>query len=187
MLKMNSHLEKRLATIEDTLDDQEQYSRRNCIVVHGLPERDNENIEDVVVHFAQNKLGFSRFKVDLIDRCHRIGKPRTKINAAGASETHPRAVIIKLVAYRCRSEMWRNKSKLKRSGIKITESLTSKRLNLLRQARDLVGPFHAWTDDGRILANHNGVKVRILTKADLLKLQVTATATKTPSQSSSNM
>ena len=40
------------ATIESLkgcLDRQEQYSRRNCLLIHGLPESKNENTDELVI------------------------------------------------------------------------------------------------------------------------------------------
>ena len=42
--------------LEDQLDDQEQYSRRNCLLIHGVEEKPNENLENVVMDILDNKL-----------------------------------------------------------------------------------------------------------------------------------
>ena len=54
--KIISELQKNVddmsATIESLrgcLDRQEQYSRRNCLLIHGLPESKNENADELVI------------------------------------------------------------------------------------------------------------------------------------------
>ena len=54
--KIISELQKNVddmsATIESLrgcLDRQEQYSRRNCLLIHGLPESKNENTDELVI------------------------------------------------------------------------------------------------------------------------------------------
>ena len=38
------------------MDRQEQYSRRNCLLIHGIKEERNENTDDIVVKFIQDDL-----------------------------------------------------------------------------------------------------------------------------------
>ena len=54
--KIISELQKNVddmsATIESLrgcLDRQEQYSRRNCLLIHGLPESKNKNTDELVI------------------------------------------------------------------------------------------------------------------------------------------
>ena len=60
-------------------DDQEQYSRRNCILVHGLEKNKDEITDDLVVSFIKHKMDIE-LSVNEIDRSHQIGKlsPRKK-------------------------------------------------------------------------------------------------------------
>ena len=50
----------------------EQYSRRNCLLFHGLPEQENENTNHLIIWFINKKLGVSINEYDL-DRSHRLG------------------------------------------------------------------------------------------------------------------
>ena len=42
--------------IYNQLDDLEQYSRRNCILLHGIPKQDDENTDDLVLRFILDQL-----------------------------------------------------------------------------------------------------------------------------------
>ena len=42
--------------LEDELDEQQQYSRRNCLMVHGIQENPKENVEAKVMNVFDNKL-----------------------------------------------------------------------------------------------------------------------------------
>ena len=39
----------KIAVLQKQIDKQEQYSRRNCILVHGIPESKGEVIDDIAV------------------------------------------------------------------------------------------------------------------------------------------
>ena len=39
---------ERTETLEDELDDQQQYSRRTCLLIHGVKEEKEENVQTVV-------------------------------------------------------------------------------------------------------------------------------------------
>ena len=56
----------------------EQYSRRNCILIHGLKEEKNESSDDRVLKLFREELNEDVILADL-DRTHRIGKKK-KLN-----------------------------------------------------------------------------------------------------------
>ena len=43
------NMKKGIEELEQTFDRQEQYSGRNCILIHGIPESPNENTDNLVV------------------------------------------------------------------------------------------------------------------------------------------
>ena len=55
------------------MERQEQYSRRNCILIHGLKEEKNESTDDRVLKLFREELNEDVLLADL-DRTHRIGK-----------------------------------------------------------------------------------------------------------------
>ena len=63
--------------LEKKMERQEQYSRRNCILIHRLKEEKNESTDDKVVKLFREELNEDVLLADL-DRTHRIGKKKTQ-------------------------------------------------------------------------------------------------------------
>ena len=139
-------LKERVQSLEKVSDDHEQYSRRNCSLIHGIEEDKDEFTDDVVVNKLQDKLELEISKNN-IDRSHRIGKP---------SPREKRPIIVKIIRYNDRYKAYSNKRRLKDSGIVVTESLTAYRIGQLNKARDEHGFRNVWTHDGKILFKKNG-------------------------------
>lgn len=59
--------------LELRVDDAEQYSRRNCLLLHGVPENPNEDTTSVVTGIIKNKLNIDIESHDF-DRTHRLGQ-----------------------------------------------------------------------------------------------------------------
>ena len=133
--------------LEQIIDRQEQYSRRNCILIHGVKEEQNEDTDNVVVKLIKDSL---EEDVDLteLDRSHRIGKKKSNGKA--------RSIIVKFARYNVRRKVFYNKKKLKGKNISITESLTKFLMEKLQEARELYDRKNVWTYDGRIMFKVNG-------------------------------
>ena len=69
--KLTDHSE-RIQALERKLEDSEQYSRRNCVRIFGIPERKGEKTDDIVLTIAKEKLGID-IDINDIDRSHRTG------------------------------------------------------------------------------------------------------------------
>ena len=54
-------------------DNQEQYSRRNYLLIHGLMETKTEDTNEVVLDAINNKLNIEMSQIS-IGRSHRLGK-----------------------------------------------------------------------------------------------------------------
>ena len=132
--------------LEQIIDRQEQYSRRNCILIHGVKEEQNEDTDNVVVKLIKDSL---EEDVDLteLDRSHRIGKKKSNGKA--------RSIIVKFARYNVRRKVFYNKKKLKGKNISITESLTKFLMEKLQEARELYDRKNVWTYDGRIMFKVN--------------------------------
>ena len=57
---------------EIKFDDHKQYSRRNCLVITGLPEAKGEDTDTIIHNLFLNKLGIN-MGIYQIDRSHRLG------------------------------------------------------------------------------------------------------------------
>ena len=56
------------------VDRQDQYSRRNCILIRGIKENQNEDTDEVVVYKMKNEMELEIYPGDIY-RTHRIGVP----------------------------------------------------------------------------------------------------------------
>ena len=63
--------------LEKKMERQEQYSRRNCILIHGLKEEMDESTDDRVLKLFREELNEDVLLADL-DRTLRIGKKETQ-------------------------------------------------------------------------------------------------------------
>ena len=101
----------------------EQYGRRNCLIFHGIDDAFNKGVGkstgNKIIDVVNDKLGIKINPSDL-DRSHRLMR---KIKS-----TKPRPIIVKFTSYNMKAEVYRQKRKLKGSGIIITESLTKTRV-----------------------------------------------------------
>ena len=107
----------------------EQYGRRLCLRIDGVPTKANESSDDVL---DSVKSLFKEAKVDIpesvIDRAHRIG---SRYQDASLNN-YCKSIIIRFTTFRHRA-----KNKLNR-GVKIKFDLTKSRYNLLKRANDHV-------------------------------------------------
>lgn len=140
----------RVNDLEERLESQEQYSRRNCLLVRGIPESSSkpENEEECLAHVMRvikNDLKLS-LKSDVISRCHRLG-------GRGRENPRDRPIIIKFYSYKHRREVFDAKKQLQGKPHSICEFLTIQRLKILRAARQKHSMRNVWTSDGKILIN----------------------------------
>ena len=81
-------LKEKFFQVDKTLDRQEQYSRRNCLLVYGMEENNNEDTDQEIINIVKNDLG-EEITIHDIDRTHRLGKRKLDNNV-------PRPIIVKL-------------------------------------------------------------------------------------------
>ena len=156
--KTNKLLESQIANLKEELrasiaasieatDALEQYSRRNCALLHGVPERKDEKTDNLFIKTIADHLGVG-VKARDIDRSHRIGAKRTNGTA--------RPIIVKFARYNVRARVFKEKRKFKGTKLMLTESLTKRRVSLLNEARDRFGKENVWSSDGEILTSKDG-------------------------------
>ena len=109
-------LKRTVADITAKFEDLENCSRRNNIIIHGLPEDKDEN-RDTLHSKVVNV--FNRLAVDYprVERSHRLGRTRP-----GRS----RPVILKLLDFNDKLLLLKNAYKLKNSDIKLSEDFSLK-------------------------------------------------------------
>ena len=84
-----------LTSIKRQLEAMEAYSRRNCLTISGIPEREGESTDQLVVAVAK-AAGVTITTSDL-DRSHRVGQPK---------RGRPRNIIVKLLSYNLRQRLY---------------------------------------------------------------------------------
>lgn len=143
----NSELEKKVVEVENVNEALEQYGRRNSVRISGVPVRQNEVTDDLVLDIA----AALDVPMDMweIDRSHRVGKA-TKRN---------RDILVKFVSYRSRQKLYSRRKELRdndaTTGVFINEDLTQSRSKLLYNARlltkgDTAIFKAAYSSDGKI-------------------------------------
>lgn len=147
-----------IAVVNNKLDALEQYSRRNNVRIFGIRESANESTDDIVLNLFKSKLNLS-LNVSDIERSHRLGKRNSE---------KTRAIIVKFASYRQKALVYGAKKNLKNSGITITEDITKPRLEILQEARKVLGTRNTWTSDGKIYGNYEGKVHQITTSQQLL-------------------
>ena len=97
----NVALKDQVGKLETAMDSADQYSRRDCLTISGIPVVENENTDALVMELAR------AIDVDLdieqIDRTHRLGRP----SARDSPRNKPRAIIIKFATYHARQKLYR--------------------------------------------------------------------------------
>ena len=135
-----SDLKVSVRNLENQLDCQEQYSRRNCILIHGIADTKDENTDDISLRTINEHLELELAEKEL-DRTHRIGN-------AKSGNKRQRPVIVKFARYNTRRKVFVNKKRLKNTGISITKRLTNHRMELLKKAKNKFGFNNVWTVNG---------------------------------------
>ena len=141
--KQTIQLQIELESRSDVLEDLQQYSRRNYLIVSGVPEHRNEKTDDLIKNVA-TKVGVEVQDQD-IDRSHRLIAPKPG---------RPRPIIVKFTRYNKRSELIKSRRKLRGTNIGIQEQLTPFNQWLLGKAQELVKRCDiakaAWSWDGTV-------------------------------------
>lgn len=153
-----------ISKLETSIDDLEQYGRRNCLIVHGLTDLPNarrnywEFVEKLVTKInCQMNLNLSSEAVDI---AHPL--PVAKNGKA--------PIIIKFIRRSDRNTIFHRKRYLAGTGMAVTESLTKKRLALMNEAKGLLGEDKVWSYNGSIFCNINTKKVLIKSQKNLYEM-----------------
>lgn len=151
-------LEERVYTLERRLEESEQYSRRTCLKISGVPEQQNENTDNVIVDLAR------AMNVDIksedLSRSHRL-PTRNK-------RKKDRDLVVRFVTYNKRNDFLIARKKLSNvqrfKNVYVNEHLSQQRQELFFKCRKYVKDktiLGTWTRDGRIAVKYDvgGVEV----------------------------
>lgn len=127
---------------------QEQYLRRQCVRILGVPKQKERETEEDCLSLVNNIVTTMDMPIpeDCIDRAHRVGR---------AENGKPPAIIVKFSTYKHRTIFYkRRKDILHQKQFLVHLDLTKERQDLLRQARQYV-MAHRKSDDDFIFADIN--------------------------------
>ena len=111
---------KRLRSIIESLgakiDDQEQRSRNMCLLFYGIEEKADEDTDDVVLKIVNETLELQDFRIDDIQRSHRVGpngksqqQARQLRSSQSPSKPKTRPIIVRFSNYRDRYKIFKVK------------------------------------------------------------------------------
>ena len=156
--------ENYLYDMELKCNDLVQYTRRNSIRIHGMPERGfgrrRENTFQVVSDCLYKDLGL-HVETDL-EVAHRVGVKDQNPNG-------PRSIIVKFVRRSDKLEVMLRRKKLKGTGISVSDDLTTRNVRLIKEARDNERLEAVWSWDGKVYAkgaNGHNILLRQNTNID---------------------
>ncbi|XP_059063004.1 uncharacterized protein LOC131855724 [Achroia grisella] len=155
-------LQKQVEIIARQQEQMEMRSRRKMLLLHGVPESQRESVAQVVAKVVIDRLDIGDFTTGHISRCHRLGR---------TLKDKPRPIVVKFRDLDIRHEVWYAKTKLKGSGITMSEFLTAVRHSVFMAARQHFGIKNCWSHDGFIVvADGDGTRHRISCSGELSKL-----------------
>ena len=163
--------DKTIHDLEEKYDDIEQYSRKFNLEIHGIPERKEEDITQIILDLAEAI--DADVREEDIDICHRVYK----------AEGKARPIIVKFTNYDSKYEMYSKRLRLRKvdnrekfgvERVFINENLTSRRALLYSKVRKKVkdnSVWNTWTMDGKIFLRKSptGRPIRIKTEDDINK------------------
>ena len=168
--KQIGELQKELDEIKHQQDEMEQYSRRNCLIVHGIAEKEGENTDELVRKMCKERLDIDVDVGDL-DRTHRLGSHK------GKPKPKPRGIIVKFTNYSARNLVYQGRRTLRdQSGpqVYIQESLTKARTDLFWEVKTKLKNDikSVWTQDGRIkVLTQDNRRVTLSNKSHLRRIK----------------
>ena len=163
--------DKIIHDLEEKYDDIEQYSRKFDLEIHGIPERKEEDVTQIILDLAEAI--DADVREEDIDICHRLYK----------AEGKARPIIVKFTNYDSKYEMYSKRLRLRKvdnrekfgvERIFINENLTSRRALLYSKVRKKVKDnpvWNTWTIDGKIFLRKSptGRPIRIKAEDDINK------------------
>ena len=115
------------------INDLEQYGRRQCLRIDGVPY-DKKEDSDAVLLKVKDLVKEAEVNIpdSCLDRAHRIGKPYFD-----KDRTKHQSIIVRFSTFRHRTLLYRGRKKIK-NNVKIKLDLTKNNYSLLNKARGLL-------------------------------------------------
>ena len=169
-------LKDEVKRVTNQLNDIEQYSRRLCVNIAGIPENSNEGAKSIVLELST--ITGAHLELGDIDVAHRIGRPKP-----GKTRT----IIARFTTLSQRQAFYNARRALRCAGAPpgsrlsgdilaktfISDNLTQQNEFLMYQARQLKKKgkvFAAWSDQGKLKVKETqGASTKIFKSVDDLR------------------
>lgn len=151
--------DKRIVDLESRLDSCKQNEKQNNICLYGIPEGNQEKMQETVLRIFNEQMKIPIKREDVI-KVYRVGNNKEK----------SRPVIVRLEKIQQRNTLLRNRSKLKESKLILCEDLTPARLKLYNEAVSLFDRKTVYTFEGNIYVKMEDSRVKIKNYDDLERL-----------------
>ncbi|CAH2093968.1 unnamed protein product [Euphydryas editha] len=159
VLSTLDNLQRQVEFLSKKHDELEMRSRKKVLLLHGVPEINNEDTAARVIKLFTENLKLTQFTSDSFSRCHRLGRP---------NKNKPRVIPIKFRDLTLRNQVWSSKINFKGTGVTVSEFLTKKRHKIFLAARQRFGVTKCCTRDGVIIVlGDDGSKHRVLAMSEL--------------------
>ena len=132
-------VQDRLSAVENAVEKQEQYSRRENVLLYNIDEEDGEtfwNVRAKVLDIFNGNFGATEKKLHEHDitRAHRLGKDiDTK---TPSSQNKPRPIIVRFSNFMDKLSVLKTRPALREKGIGISNDLTLKQRAELQKLKD---------------------------------------------------
>lgn len=159
--KALSLLKNQTELLSLSMEKHEAFLRRKVLLIHGMPEVQQEKLIDKVTSIFCNQMGMAELANCPIEVCHRLGTHKGK----------DRPVLLRFRELHHKELVWANKTSLKGSGLTISEFLTKAKHQLFMEARKVFGINKCWSSNSKIMVIlPDKSRVTIEQTADLRKL-----------------
>ena len=160
------------------IDDIQQYQRRNCLIFHGLedipkPKRNPQNESETI---NPTYVDFEKYMVNKINSLN-LG---IKISGKDIDTAHPlktgsgkTPMIVKFARRNVKHTIYASKKHLKDQDLKlgITEALTTKRLKLVKLAKEKFGKKSVGSIEGKVFVYIGDTRKYISNEEEIYNLQ----------------
>ncbi|CAF0861460.1 unnamed protein product [Didymodactylos carnosus] len=154
-------LKDQVDKLELKCDRLEQYNKRKNLIIHGVPETQNENTDKIAVEVA--KITGHILDEKFIYSSHRL--PSKMINA-------PRPIVVSFLRYSDRQAIIKNRRKLRQyeryKTTFINEHLNSLNNNLFHHARHKLIKHGVYSRNGNVLYIDAHMKIHLLTSYSII-------------------
>jgi len=105
--KSNQIMQNNLLKLKKEYENLAQYTRRNCLIIHGIKEEDNENTNNLAKQFFSKNMEIDIAETD-IDRSHRLIRKGGRISndVENARKKSPPPIIVKFTRHDIKSKIY---------------------------------------------------------------------------------